>query len=315
MDTRSVCPFARLTSLLGAVGLVAAGAASAARAQDVYYAGIAYSQSTGKIGYTVRQARTEESAKQLAAAYCGTPDAKTYIWGPNQWVAIAIVEGRVGTAGFGRGPTSDEAQRKALAECKARARGAACRVALCVHSDGTRTRELRSSPADPAAPTSTPPAPDVARYAAIAFSPSTGKIGHTAGKARTKEEAQQLALKDCGVRDARVFMWGNQWVAVAVCDQRRGVAGFAPGATRDVAEKQALAECQKRARGAPCRVALAVHASGQQPPDKSPAPPQPGAAAATTATRSGPAAPAVAPASATTPPPAPAADNRGSSQP
>jgi hypothetical protein len=129
-----------------------------------------------------------------------------------------------------------------------------------------RPRQLRSLPADVAPPTSTPPAPQSGFYAAIAFSPSTGKIGRTAGKARTKEEAQQLALKDCNVRDARVFMWGNEWVAIAVCDSRRGVAGFAAGATRDAAQEQAIAECQKLSRGAPCRVALAIHSSGLQDP-------------------------------------------------
>ncbi|MCC6493636.1 MAG: DUF4189 domain-containing protein [Pirellulales bacterium] len=233
-------------------------------AQDGYYAGIAYSQSTGKIGYTVRQARTEADAQRLAAGNCRAPDAKTYIWGPNQWVAIAIVDGRVGTAGFARGDTSDAAQSKALVECKKRARGAACRVALCIHSSGMRPRELRSLPADPTAPPPVPPSPDSGFYAAIAFSPSTGKIGHSEGVARTKEEAARLALKNCPVRDARVFMWGNKWVAVAVCDARRGVAGFGPGATREVAEKSALDQCRKLSRGAPCRIALAVHSSGAQ---------------------------------------------------
>ena len=257
-------PPVKLSIITASLALIASLGVPSASAQNVFYAGIAYSQSTGKIGFTVRQARTERDAQALAARNCGEEDAKTFIWGPNQWVAIAVIPGRIGTAGFGRGDTSEIAQAKALAECKKRADGAACRVALCIHSQGMRPRELRSLPADRTVPPPAPPSPQSDFYAAIAFSPSTGKVGHTAGKARTKEEAQKLALADCKAKDARVFMWGNQWVAVAVCDTRPGIAGFGPGATRQLAEKQALAECRKLSSGAPCRIALAVHSSGKE---------------------------------------------------
>jgi hypothetical protein len=230
-------------------------------AQNAYYAGIAYSQSTGKIGYTVRQARTEEQAQRFAAANCGAADAKTFIWGPNQWVAIAVVDGMAGTAGFGRGNSANEAQRKALDECAKRARGQGCRVALCIHSQGMRAGTLLSLPRDPNLP---PPTPKSGFVAAIAYSPSTGKIGYTAGHARTKEEAQARALKHCGAPDAKVYMWGEQWIAMATVDQRRGVAGFAPGATRETAEKAALEQCKKFGHGAPSRIALSVHSSGDK---------------------------------------------------
>lgn len=249
------------TAMAGVVSIAFfAGAATTARAQNGFYAGIAYSQSTGKIGYTTRQARTEEDAQRLAAQSCGAPDAKTYIWGPNQWVAIAVVDGAVGTAGFGRGETSDEAQRKALDECVKRARGEACRVAFCIHAQGMRPQTLLSVARDPKLP---PPTPKSGFVAAIAYSPSTGKIGSTAGKAKTKEEAQSLALKSCGAKDAKIFMWGEQWIAIAVAKDLKGVAGFAPGSTRAAAEQAALAQCKRYGHGAACKIALSLSAAGE----------------------------------------------------
>jgi hypothetical protein len=238
--------------------LMAAGS-EAVHAQNAFYAGIAYSQTTGKIGSTVRSARTEAEAQRLAVENCAAPDAKAYIWGPNQWVAIAVVDGAIGTAGFGRGDAPQEAQRKALDECAKRAHGEACRVALCIHSQGMRAEQLMSVPRDPKLP---PPTPKSGFIAAIAFSPSTGKIGSTAGAARTAEQAQALALNNCGAPDAKVFMWGEQWIAVAVASELKGVAGFAPGATREAAEQAALAQCKKFGHGAPCRIALSIHSAG-----------------------------------------------------
>ena len=237
-----------------------------AAAQNGYFAGIAYSQSTGKIGYTARQARSEQQAQQLAVANCGVADAKAFIWGLNEWVAIAVVDGKVGTAGFARDRNVDAAQRKALAECRKRAPGLACRVALCLHSGGARARTLQSLARDPSLPPPTKPPAKTGFFAAIAYSPKTGKIGSSAGQGKTKEEAQALALKQCGAPDAKVYMWGDQWVAIAVAEGRSGVAGFGPGATRAVAEQAALAQCRKYGNGAPCRVTLVIHSSGKPDP-------------------------------------------------
>jgi hypothetical protein len=242
---------------------VAAFGLSAERASaQQFYAGIAYSQSTGKIGYTARQARTEADVQRLAAANAGAPDAKTFIWGLNEWVAIAVVDGKIGVAGFARDRNPDQAQQKALAECRKRAKGEACRVALCIHSNGGRVQNLRSIDRDPSLP---PPPPKSGFFAAIAFSPSTGKIGSSAGEGKTKEEAQALALKRCAARDAKVYMWGDQWVAIALAEGRAGTAGFGPGATRELAEKAALEQCRKFGNGAPCKVALVIHSSGKDP--------------------------------------------------
>jgi len=236
-----------------------------APAPSGYYAAIAYSQSTGKIGGTYREARTEQAAQEIAVRNTGAPDAKTYIWGPDQWVAIATVDGHVGNAGFGRGATAAEAQKKALAECEKRAHGNGYRVRLCIHSSGIQTpvKDLRIVAA---AKPSTAPAPSkTGYYAAIAFSPSTGKIGSSAGEAKTADEAAQLAVKKVGAPDAKAFMWGDQWVAVAVADKTKGVAGFGPGATREIAEKTALEQCRKYSKGEPCHIALILYSTGKEP--------------------------------------------------
>jgi len=244
--------------ILVSAGAAVAFVADAARAQNTYYAAIAFSKTTGKIGYSVRQVRTEEGAKQLAVRNTGAPDAKPFIWGPNQWVAVATVDGVTGTAGFGRGYSADEAQNKALAECGKLAKGHAYRVSLCIHASGMRAQNLRS------VARTLPTVKPTGFIAAIAFSPSTGKIGHTAGVAKTKAEAEKLALANCGQKDAKVYMWSEQWVAIAVADGRKGTAGFGPGLTREAAEKAALEQCRKYSHGAPCHIALAIYSAGEQ---------------------------------------------------
>jgi hypothetical protein len=234
-------------------------AAKAADAQSGYYASIAYSQSTGRIGFSARQARTRQSADQLAIRMCAAPDAKVFMWARDQWVAVAIVENAVGNAGFGRGYSSEDAQQKALAECAKRAGGRAYRVALCVHSSGQRERDLKSVDAKPIKSRT-------GVFAALAFSPSTGKIGQTVGKAKTIEEAQKLALEDCDAPDAKAFMWGDLWIAVAVGVDRPGVAGFAPGATREAAEKAALEQAMKFAKGGAVKLERAIYSTGEENP-------------------------------------------------
>jgi hypothetical protein len=248
-----------LAFLMGAAALIAG--AEHAHAQRGYFASIAYSQSTGRIGYSARQSRTKDGADQFAMRMCASPDGKVFMWARDQWVAVAVVVGQRGNAGFGRGDSSAEAQQKALEECAKRAHGHAYRVALCVHSSGTRIPEqqLRSVAATQATSRT-------GFFAAIAFSPSTGRVGSTAGVAKTVEEAKELALKDCGEEDAKVFMWGDQWIAVAVSPSIQGVAGFAPGATREAAEKAALEQCAKYSKGAPCRIALSLFSAGEEEP-------------------------------------------------
>jgi hypothetical protein len=147
-----------------------------------------------------------------------------------------------------------------MAECAKRAGENKYRVVLCVHSDGRRVDDdqLRRVEGKPAVS-------KTGFFAAIAFSPSTGNVGSTAGKARTVDEAKALALKDCEAEDAKAFMWGDGWIAIAVAPSVKGVAGFGPGATREAAEKAALEQCAKYAKGAPCKVELAIFSAGEEP--------------------------------------------------
>ncbi|HMO84442.1 MAG TPA: DUF4189 domain-containing protein [Lacipirellulaceae bacterium] len=243
-----------------ACGVLAAALSAEAGAQG-YFASIAYSQSTGRVGYSAAQSRTQEGADALAIRMCASEDAKVWMWARDQWVAIAVVEGHKGNAGFGRGDTSQEAQQRALEECGKRAQGRAHRVVLCVHSGGSRVRDedLRRVAAKPITSRT-------GYFAAIAYSRSTGKIGSTAGKAKTIEEAQKLALAACEEKDAKVYMWGDQWIAVAVAPTKPGIAGFSPGDTREAAEKGALQQCEKHAGGAPCRVELVLYSTGEEEP-------------------------------------------------
>ena len=82
----------RALAVIIAVASVA-GSAAAARAQSGYFASIAYSQSTGRVGYSARQARTKATADALAIRMCASPDAKVFMWARDQWVAIAVVKG------------------------------------------------------------------------------------------------------------------------------------------------------------------------------------------------------------------------------
>jgi ribosomal protein S5 len=250
----------RALALLAAVTSYAAFATEAA-AQSGFFASIAYSQSTGRVGYSARQARTRNQADALALRMCAAPDAKVFMWARDQWVAAAVVDGHVGTAGFGRGMSAEEAQRNALAETAKRARNNGYRVVLCVHSGGQRVPDEQLSRV------AAKPAPSrTGFYAALAFSPSTGKIGVSTGKAKTIDEAKQLAVADVGAPDAKVFMWGDQWVAIAIAPDKPGVAGFGPGDTREAAEKAALAQATKYAGGAAVRVERAVYSTGEENP-------------------------------------------------
>ena len=83
-------------------------------------------------------------------------------------------------------------------------------------------------------------APD--RYAALAFSKSTGRWGYGNGYA-TKEAAINRALLECGRRDA-VTKWAkNAWIALAVSDRKPGGYGWAWATTAARARARARQEC------------------------------------------------------------------------
>jgi serine/threonine-protein kinase len=96
-------------------------------------------------------------------------------------------------------------------------------------------------------------------YAAIAYSPSTGKIGYGYNYG-SRWAAQTAALRNCPVADARIVTWvSNGWCALALGDDKStwGTGwSYGEGATNTYAKQRALAEAQKRTTGT--RVVLCV---------------------------------------------------------
>ena len=261
-DPRVPSRLARALVAFAVVGLLSL--AEVAHAQTGYFASIAYSQSTGRIGYSVRQARTKAGADSYAIRMCAARDAKVFMWARDQWVAIAVVDGHIGNAGFGRGSTSARSSTEGARRMRHSAPTAPPTASRCAFTASGR-REARAAGASPA----TPAKSKTGFFAALAFSPSTGKIGATAGKAKTLDEAKKLALKDCDAPDAKVFMWGDLWIAVAVAPDKPGIAGFGPGATREAAEKAALEQATKFAKGAPVQDRARDLQHGRREPDGS----------------------------------------------
>ena len=128
------------------------------------------------------------------------------------------------------------------------------------------SKKLQTPP--PKAPRQPPPQrsePDEAlpdaRYAAVAYSPSTGRSGW-GGNYSSKNEAIARAVRECGANDAVSNWCRNAWIALAISDKRPGGWGSAWGATKAAARAAAQHECKKRNGDA--RVILCVSAWGDQ---------------------------------------------------
>lgn len=84
-------------------------------------------------------------------------------------------------------------------------------------------------------------------YAAIAYSPSTGKYGYGNGY-RSRYAAEREALRQCPESDAKVVGWVcNGFLALAVGDDNAYGTGYSfnAGATNGAAMNNAMAECRK----------------------------------------------------------------------
>ena len=80
------------------------------------------------------------------------------------------------------------------------------------------------------------------RYAAIAFSKSTGRWGFGNGYA-TKEAAIARARQECGRRDAVTTWTKNAWLSLAISDRSPGGYGWAWATTAPRARARARQEC------------------------------------------------------------------------
>jgi serine/threonine-protein kinase len=95
-------------------------------------------------------------------------------------------------------------------------------------------------------------------YAAIAYSPKTGKWGYGCNY-KTKAEAIARAKSECGAKDARTNWCKNAWIALAISDDSKGGWGSAWGETREEAQAAARKECL--ARNPDARVIATVSAN------------------------------------------------------
>ena len=90
---------------------------------------------------------------------------------------------------------------------------------------------------------------DFDTYAAVAYSPATGKYGY-AWNHRSRYLAERAALSKCPAADARVVGWvKGGWLVLAVGDNNAYGTGweYGVGATNVDAYKRALRQCLARA--------------------------------------------------------------------
>lgn len=85
-------------------------------------------------------------------------------------------------------------------------------------------------------------------YAAVAYSPSTGKYGY-GYNCGSRWAAERRALAECQAPDARVVGWVNAgWLVLAIGDDNSyGVAWeYGDGASSLVAKRRAVANCREQ---------------------------------------------------------------------
>jgi hypothetical protein len=101
-------------------------------------------------------------------------------------------------------------------------------------------------------------------YAAIAYSPSTGKIGYSYNKC-CRHHAEEGALKACPEPDARIVCWVNDgFCAIALGDDKTTWGSgwsYGDGASNTKAIDYALDKANKNTKNA--RVELVLSSDGQ----------------------------------------------------
>jgi hypothetical protein len=92
-------------------------------------AAIAFSQSTGKFGYSFGYC-CRAHAEAAALSRCQVSDAKIVVWGENAWCALAVGSGNA--YGWGWASSQADAERMALENCSKHAKD--CRIVVRVFS-------------------------------------------------------------------------------------------------------------------------------------------------------------------------------------
>ena len=101
-------------------------------------------------------------------------------------------------------------------------------------------------------------------FAAIAYSPSTGKYGYSYNLT-SRAAAEKAAIEKCPVADARIVTWVNRgFIALALGADKScwGVGwSWGNGASNTKAKNYAVDDCKKRTTGV--EVAIALSSDGQ----------------------------------------------------
>lgn len=95
------------------------------------------------------------------------------------------------------------------------------------------------------------------RYAAIAFSQSTGRWGYAWGKS-SRESAENAAVRNARADDARPICHARNWWCALATGDKRGAYGYGYASSRGEAIRIALSECCQRTSN--CHIVVCVHA-------------------------------------------------------
>jgi serine/threonine-protein kinase len=105
---------------------------------------------------------------------------------------------------------------------------------------------------------------DSRSYAAIAYSPATGKYGYSYDH-RSRSNAEKAALEKCGAEDAQIACWIKRgFCALALGDDKTcwGVGWrYGGGSSNTDAKDTAMKECGNRTTGA--HIVLCLSSDGQ----------------------------------------------------
>jgi uncharacterized protein DUF4189 len=101
-------------------------------------------------------------------------------------------------------------------------------------------------------------------YAAIAYSPSTGKFNYAYDR-RSREAAEKEALEKCDAPDATIACWVNKGFAALALGKDKSCWGsgwkYGRGANSDAAKNMALEDCRNRTTAV--HIAVALSSDGQ----------------------------------------------------
>jgi hypothetical protein len=225
---------------------------------DNAFAAIAFSPSTGKYGLAYDRT-SRMSAENDALADCGAQDALIACWVLKGFCALALGSDKTSWgAGWshGSGSSTDKARQFALDNCRKRTTGAHIEVYLSSDGQVVWKRSL-----DEQGNGEIWVSPDT--FAAIAYSPATGKYG-LAYDRLSRKLAEQDAVSNCGREDARVVVWVNRgFCALAFCSADKRSWGVGWSASSNVEAKQAALEDCRKKTASQGRIEVSLSSDGQ----------------------------------------------------